>query len=276
MINSMNNLKVILLCGAVSVAMLCPTGCAPHQKLPDGRSHVRGEESSFAAGAHRPPTAETSYAYAKVLISQGRDRDALYVLSRVAREHAEFIPAYNEMAGIYVRSDRLEDAIDVLQAALKRAPNDAVLHNNLGMCHMLRGENEEALESFTRAADAAPTVPAFRSNRAAALALTGHPAEAEKEYRTVVGGMEARQNVRVLAHARTQQQQAETEPEAPRAGGDGQSGSPAAPGADASNQPEESPTGSASSVAAAEPVTAEPASNAADGDAVLDETRLSE
>src|SRR5688572_15912677 len=116
------------LCGAIIVASLC--GCASR---PDSRSayDTSGEEdqTSFAAGIGRPPSATTSYSLAKILISQGRDRDAIFVLSRVIRDNPGFIRAYNEIAGVYFRSDRLDDAIDVLLSGLEQAPNDPVLQN---------------------------------------------------------------------------------------------------------------------------------------------------
>ena len=181
-------------------------GCAKrNDKLPDSRMrHARTPEGedSFAAGAGRAPTAATSYAFAKILVAQGRDRDALYVLSHIIREHPKFLPAYNAMAGVYMRADRLDDAIAVLTTGLDQSPTDGVLHNNLGMCHLLKDNPEKALEAFTRATEARPDSATYRSNRAAALALTARDAEAEQEYRTVVGKLQARQNVLTLSRAR--------------------------------------------------------------------------
>ncbi|MEO6435476.1 MAG: tetratricopeptide repeat protein [Tepidisphaeraceae bacterium] len=191
----------LFICGAISIAAL--SGCAKHtKKLPESRTRSTMAESSFAAGAGRAPTAATSYSFAKILISQGRDRDALYVLSNIIREHPKYIPAYNEMAGVYMRADRLDDAIAALTSGLEQSPNDAVLHNNLGMCYLLKEDAEKALEAFTSATEAVPTNPTFRANRAAALALTARESEAEREYSTVLGKLQTRENLLVLARAR--------------------------------------------------------------------------
>src|SRR5687768_1296695 len=124
-----------VVCAALSLGAL--GGCAKNNdKLPESRTRQArlGEaESSFAAGAGRAPTAATSYSFAKILIAQGRDRDALYVLSHIVREHPKYLPAYNEMAGVYMRADRLDDAITALSTGLEHSPTDGVLHNNLGM-----------------------------------------------------------------------------------------------------------------------------------------------
>ncbi len=199
------NITILVVCSALALAATVG-GCAKrNDKLPETRArHARHAEAedSFAAGAGRAPTAATSYAFAKILIAQGRDRDALYVLGHIAREHPKFLPAYNAMAGVYMRADRLDDAIAVLTTGLDYAPKDGVLHNNLGMCHLLKNEPERALASFTSATEAAPDSATFRANRAAALALTARDAEAEREYQTVVGKLQARQNVLALARAR--------------------------------------------------------------------------
>src|SRR5688572_17009698 len=100
----------LVICTLVSFSVI--GGCAKQtEKLPASRTReTANDESTFAAGSGRAPTAATSYAFAKILVSQGRDRDALYVLSHVIREHPKYLPAYNEMAGVYVRADRLDDA----------------------------------------------------------------------------------------------------------------------------------------------------------------------
>ena len=210
----------LVLCS--TLALVANGGCAKrNDKLPDSRSrHPRhpADESSFAAGTGRAPTAATSYSFAKILVSQGRDRDALYVLTHVVREHPKFLPAYNEIAGIYMRADRLDDAIAALTTALELAPKDGVLHNNVGMCYLLKEEPEKALESFTHATEAVPNSATFRANRATALALTAREADAESEYRTIVGTLQARENVNILTRARQPQKpqpqpQSQPEPE---------------------------------------------------------------
>jgi Flp pilus assembly protein TadD len=190
-----------LLCGTLFLGTL--TSCASHkEKLPTTRQQLAREESSFAAGVGRAPSAATSYAFAKILISQGRDRDALYVLTRCIRENPKYLPAYNEMASIYVRADRLDDAHACVTTALAIAPKDAVLQNNLGMCYLLKGESEQALKAFSEAAELAPTNPTFRANRATALALLGHDAEATTDYKTVIGRGDAQKNIALLTKAR--------------------------------------------------------------------------
>jgi Flp pilus assembly protein TadD len=184
-------------------AALLSSGCASKaDSLAEAKERAADNDASFAAGARRPPSASTSYALAKLLAAQGRDRDALYLLARIVREHPSFVLAYNEMADIYVRSDRIPDAVEVLNAALQVRPEDAILLNNLGTCRLLSGDAKAALDCYSKAADLSPANPVYRANRAMALGMLGRDQECEAEYHNVVSTSVARQNLRVLAEAR--------------------------------------------------------------------------
>jgi tetratricopeptide (TPR) repeat protein len=192
----------LLISSAMVIGLSSGCASAKKEKLPASRTHNVSDDG-FAAGAGRAPTPATSHSFAKLLVAQGRDRDALYVLERIVRERPKFISAYNEIAGVYVRADRIDDAVQAIQAGLKQAPQDAVLQNNLGMCHLLEAKYEQALAAFTRAAALMPTNPTFRANRAAALALLGRASDAEKEYRTVLGKTATQQNLTILGRVRS-------------------------------------------------------------------------
>src|SRR2546430_4509513 len=105
-------------CSGGAVSGLSGSGPRGNNNTAAAPIRSSADEASFAAGAGRPPTASTSYSFAKILVGQGRDRDAIHVLTRIIRENPRFVPAYNEIAGVYVRSDRLEDAIALLPSGL--------------------------------------------------------------------------------------------------------------------------------------------------------------
>ena len=195
----------------VLIAWTAPamSGCAAKKPEQDAASKTGvntaardAADAAFAESAKQPPNAKTMYAMARVLVGQGRDRDAAALLNRVVQQHPTFVPAYNELAGIYFRSDRANDALAVLGAGLKRAPADPVLHNNVGMCHLSQKNYERALESFRQAAAAAPDNPAYRANVAVALGLLGRDDEAAQAYDGVVDPEAAEWNVKVLGGAR--------------------------------------------------------------------------
>jgi Flp pilus assembly protein TadD len=211
---SIKQLKRSWLCRSIAVILVAfvvttfsAAGCASTKKSPDANAASQlgdNGDARFAAGANEKPTAKTMSAMAKILISKGRDRDAVNLLNQTIQQFPDFVPAYNELAGIYLRSNRSGDAVDVLHAALKRAPGDPVLQNNLGLCFFLKGDYEHALASFERAATAQPSNGLYRANEAAALGMLGRDSEATRRYEGVIRDPSIAQNLDVLRRARAQ------------------------------------------------------------------------
>ncbi|WP_428940322.1 tetratricopeptide repeat protein [Fontivita pretiosa] len=195
-------------CALLSIAILLATGCASGNKSQatskaDTRDARRQQvEDEFDRGARRQPSARTLYAMARILVAKGRDRDAIYLLNRTVQQYPKFAPAYNEMAGIYLRSDRVNDAIEVLSMGLKHAPHDSVMRNNLGLCWLVKQEYARAAGEFKIAADAAPDNAVYRANHALALGMLGRSDEAAKVYDGVISDVSIEHNLSVLARAR--------------------------------------------------------------------------
>lgn len=159
-------------------------------------------DQDFEASPHRPPSAKTLYALARILASQGRHQESHFVLARVMKEHPDFVPVYNELAELYLRSGKVEDAMKVLAIGLEKAPNDPVLLNNVGMCWMLKEDHEKALENFKAAAKQAPHVPTYRANIAVALGMMGRYDDALSEFKQVVTKADSHYNLAVICEAR--------------------------------------------------------------------------
>ena len=110
---------------------------------------------------------------ASMTTARERHTESMGILRNIIAQYPNYLPAYNALAEAYVQIGKSEDAIEVLQAGLKRAPDDAVLLNNLGMAHFLREEYADALPHFERAAERRPEVPLYRANKAATLGMLG-------------------------------------------------------------------------------------------------------
>ena len=191
----------IRLFGAAVIVVLALQGCAGKSGSPNYREARDAGDAAFEAGANQPPNARTLYSMAKILTGQGRDRDAIRLLTRIIEQTPGFLPAYNEIAGIYIRSDRVEDAVAILTAGLKQAPGDGVLNNNLGMCRFLREDYENALVSFQQAVKGMPDSAVFKANEAAALGMLGRPADAAASYRGAMNPSDIETNIEVLRKA---------------------------------------------------------------------------
>lgn len=168
-------------------------------------------DAEFDASADRPPTVKTLYALTKVLLAEGKDRQAEAVLLRILQEHPKFTPAYSELAELLVQEERLDEGMRVLSKGLQVAPRDPILLNNAGMCRIFRGDYVVALDLFTRAAAVDPENARYRANMAVALGMMGRYEECLALYEQVLPPDEAHYNLAVLCKARHDTVRAEEE-----------------------------------------------------------------
>jgi Flp pilus assembly protein TadD len=153
------------------------------------------QDEAWAEGADREPDAQTLHSMARLYTSQGRDADAEVALRNLVTKQPDFTPAYEELARLYVRRDQLDGAIVALQVGLEQAPDDPVLLNDLGVCHLLHRDPVAAAEIFTHAAAAAPDDARPRGNLALSLALQGRTDEALALWQQILPPADARKNV---------------------------------------------------------------------------------
>lgn len=191
----------------MTAAMLATgPGCASTDKAkkadkydPDRKNVFDAE---FDASKDRAPTAQTLYSMGRMLAARNQDEQALFVFDRCISEYPRFVPTYNDAAELKMRQDDLPAAMTYLTRGLEQSPNDPVLINNMGMCHMLKGEYEPALEQFRKAAELSPREERYRANAATALGLMGKYDESLDAFRNLMRPADAHYNVAVLAEAR--------------------------------------------------------------------------
>ncbi len=187
----------LLLVGTV----LC-WGCATSGHGEPVYSAPADANDAFAIGADLPPSAKTLYRLGKLLAAQGRMADSIASLRACIERHPEFMPAYCLLAELSVRHRQFETAIEILQRGLKFAPDDPVLRNDLGMCLLLRGQPEAALDEFSQAAALVPNDPHYRANVALATGMVGRYGEAFTLYCELLGNRSAHFNLGVICQAR--------------------------------------------------------------------------
>lgn len=144
------------------------------------------------------------FALSNILAGQGRDAECEYVLKRILEQDPRYLPAYSDLAELYLRANRAGDAADVIASGLQHAPGDPVLLNNNGMCQFLLGNYAGAAESFAAAVAAAPNDPSLRANHAAALGMLGREDDARQIYQQIMDPRDVRHNMSVLRNAEKQ------------------------------------------------------------------------
>ena len=169
----LNRVISLLLAGTTCVFGL--GGCS-HSVNSESSLHpvLSNSEPEFQTQANLPPTAKTLYVMAEILATQGRDQQCELLLKRIIEEHPKFPLAYNSLAELQMRQGRVDEAIETISSGLRVRSRDPVLLNNLGMCWIVRGDYEKALETFTKAAGIMPENTKYRMNMAVALGLMNH------------------------------------------------------------------------------------------------------
>jgi tetratricopeptide (TPR) repeat protein len=199
---------------AGGLSILIPAGCSNTSSdtspNPTG-GVVDPTDSAFENGAHRPPTAQTLFALARILEVQNRDSDASLVLHSIIVRYPTFLPAYCDLAAVQVRQRQVGLAIETLSSGLKISPNDGVLLNDQGMCQVLVHEYPLALQSFTQACACQPDNTRYRTNIAMVLGLMGRYDESLSLYSLVLTPSDAHYNLGVLCNARHDTVRAEKE-----------------------------------------------------------------
>jgi tetratricopeptide (TPR) repeat protein len=198
--------SLFLLASVAALGLAACTSTPDHSKAPPV-----GVVEPTGISSDKAPNAQTLYSMAKLLAARGRDADAETILAKLIGQHPEFMPAYADLAEIYVRRERIESAVEVLRAGIQRVPADAVLQNDLGMCRLLQRRYEDALEAFTAAAAGVPPDIRARANMAVALGMLGRLDESLAIYLQILPPADAHYNVAVLSEARKDAERARQE-----------------------------------------------------------------
>jgi Flp pilus assembly protein TadD len=120
----------------------------------------------------------------RVLASKGDTAGAVQVARKMLLEHPEAVESYAETAELLVAGGRYREAVDLLSAGLEVLPENALLCNNRGLCHLLLGDLQGATSDFERAYQADRYDADYVGNLALVRALAGG-AEAEREARAL-------------------------------------------------------------------------------------------
>jgi Flp pilus assembly protein TadD len=152
-------------------------------------------DSAWEADPERAADATTLHSTARLYAAQNRQAEAESLLRRLLSSQPDFLPAYEELARLYVRQDLLDGAARALELGLERCSTDPVLLNDLGLVRLMERDLDAAAQAFTRAAAAAPDDARPRANLALALALAGRDSEALALWEQVLPPDEARANL---------------------------------------------------------------------------------
>ena len=163
------------------------------------------QAAAFGSGADRPPPPRTLHMMAKLSNENGRFDQAEYVLTRIITDTPEYLPAYVELADLYIERQRFSDAVAILQNARSVAPSDPVIANNLGVLLLREKDFAGASEVFRAAVTQNPEEARYHANFAVSLAMQGLYEQAYMAWCAALPPEEVFWNIGVVAEARGDQ-----------------------------------------------------------------------
>jgi len=182
-----------LLAASAFASVLLTAGCQSTEEKP---------KDWFEGGPMQPATADTLQMTARVLATKGRTEQAGFLLNRMISEFPDHLGTYTEGAEILLIEGRVAEAIKWLDRGLAKYPNQPILLNNRGMCHLLAADIPAATRDFETAYGADPADADYVSNLALAKALAGDEAGAAQLWTRVVPASDVESNIKMSRLAR--------------------------------------------------------------------------
>ncbi len=141
---------------------------------------------ALAAQSRRGQRAERLVRRGRALVAAGDAGSALAYFRRAIEVDRWAAEAYAELASVYLAQRRPADALEALQAGLRRCPQAEVLHLLFARTLYDRGARAEAAEVLRTLVALAPTSVAAHRERAAQAEGRGGWSEALGAYRAIV------------------------------------------------------------------------------------------
>ncbi|MCS6771443.1 MAG: tetratricopeptide repeat protein [Kiritimatiellae bacterium] len=115
-------------------------------------------------------------------LQRGQFDQAILILERAMRADPFNVDAFVNLAIAHMQKGELDRAEDLLLSAIELRPEISVTHINLGLLYILRGEYDQAAEHLAIAVERMPDNPSARNNLGVALFRLGRVEEARRHF----------------------------------------------------------------------------------------------
>ena len=180
---------------AIAVASLSLAGCQSGQDKDK-------EKDWFDGGPMQLASPDTMQLTARVLAAKGKTEQAGFLIERMYQKYPDNLGTYSEGAEVLLIEGRITDAIQWIDRGLVRFPDNPILLNNRGLCHLLDANLEAADKDFRAAYAKDPSDADYVSNLALTRALSGDDAEARKLWERVMPQADVDANMKMAIAAR--------------------------------------------------------------------------
>jgi len=109
-------------------------------------------ESGEKAGSVKvDPQAQAEFAQAVQALKNGRDDDALRILTGITRKYPGLAGPFTNLGLLYIKQGNYKEAKQALLQATTIKPDDAVAYNHLGVVYRELGEFKQAQQAYETA-----------------------------------------------------------------------------------------------------------------------------
>jgi tetratricopeptide (TPR) repeat protein len=123
-----------------------------------------------------------------IYTQRGQFDQAIAILERALKSNLFSAETYNNLATAYMQKGMLDKAEELLQTALQINPEYYFAYLNLGLLYLTKGQYEAAADNLERALNRVPNDPGPRNNLAVALLRLGRYEDARRNLQTIVDG----------------------------------------------------------------------------------------
>jgi Flp pilus assembly protein TadD len=156
-----------------------------------------GEAATLAAARANPGDVEATLAAARIMRRQGDRAGALGLLDQAASTAPNDARLFRDRGLLALELGAVARARDHLQRAVANGSRDWQTHSALGTALAASGKQKDAQQQFAEALKQAPDNPVVLNNLALSLALDGRRGEAEQTLRRASAGKEKASDTRV-------------------------------------------------------------------------------
>jgi tetratricopeptide (TPR) repeat protein len=167
----------------------------------DQAEKINGERNAFETSQDPPITAETHYAAGQLAESQGDAAAAIKQYKEALKLDPKHGKSLYREAVCYSQLKKFPDAVATWKKYIEITGGGANGYSNLGFCHELAGEIDEAESAYLRGIEKESKNLACRTNYGLMLARLGRTAEATLQLQVVLSPADVHYNLAsVLEH----------------------------------------------------------------------------
>lgn len=187
---------------ALTVATLCLAGCAKSDSRMSPQAKQQwGQVPRIADLPEAEPPkilAETRFAAARLLESQGSISRAMIQYRKVIAVNHSYAPAYHRLGLLLSMAGKREEAVAAFRRVVQLRPKDPTLRNNLGFELLLSGQWSEAERALEHAVRIEPGFARARVNLGIVQSKLGRFADALASFREALPEADAQYNLGLM------------------------------------------------------------------------------